>query len=84
MVAQGSAAGREALGKARTTVGQLNGTLEKLQLEGVDSVTVGELESGQAEARAARKSLNVRIEKLAARLEAMSEHLKVTLERCPP
>lgn len=82
-MAMGAAAGREALGKARTTVGQLNGTLEKLQLEGVDSVTVGELESGQAEARAARKSLNVRIEKLTARLETMSKHLKATLERCP-
>lgn len=45
-LASGELHGREELGKAKTALGQLNGVLEKLQLDGVDSITVGDLGSG--------------------------------------
>ena len=43
---EGRLNGRDTLGKAKTDIGQLNGTLEKLQLQGVDGVTVGDLDTG--------------------------------------
>ena len=81
--AQGVAAGREALCKAKSKVSQLTVTLDKLQLEGVDRVVVGELESGQAEARAARKELTVSIEQLVPRLMTLDERLTADIQRCP-
>lgn len=48
------------LGQFKTTLGILNGRLDKLQFAGLDSVVVGALASGQKDARALRKSLNKR------------------------
>jgi hypothetical protein len=44
---EGRLVGWEALAKAKAAIVQLSATLEKLQLMGVDGVTVGELESGK-------------------------------------
>uniref|UniRef100_A0A7S0RS13 BAG domain-containing protein n=1 Tax=Pyramimonas obovata TaxID=1411642 RepID=A0A7S0RS13_9CHLO len=79
---EGRLIGRETLGKAKTAMGQLNGTLEKLQLQGVDGVTVGDLETGRDEARAYRKQLNTRIEATVPRIIELNNELVEQMKAC--
>ena len=63
---------------------QLNGTLDKLQAEKVDSVCTAELHSGRDEAKEARKRLNGRIDALRPRVQAIVARLSTSsLPRTP-
>ncbi|KAK3241228.1 hypothetical protein CYMTET_48979 [Cymbomonas tetramitiformis] len=74
---------RDDLAKAKSELAQLNGKLEKLQLEGIDSVTVGELCSGKEEARAKRKQLNRDIDVLFPRMGGLNDLFAVELKKLP-
>lgn len=74
---------RDDLAKAKSDLAQLNGKLEKLQLEGIDSVTVGELCSGKEEARAKRKQLNRDIDVLFPRMGGLNDLFTVELKKLP-
>jgi len=64
---------KEQLGKAKSGIAQLYGTLDKFQFEAVDAIMVGELTSGKEEARGKRKQLNREIEALRIKLEEMRD-----------
>ena len=51
-------AGRDELVGIKNRLAGLNGQLDKLQFQGIDSVVTGPLTSGKAQARAQRKGLN--------------------------
>eukprot|EP00242_Pyramimonas_sp_CCMP2087_P000699 CAMPEP_0198229322 /NCGR_PEP_ID=MMETSP1445-20131203/114064_1 /TAXON_ID=36898 /ORGANISM="Pyramimonas sp., Strain CCMP2087" /LENGTH=588 /DNA_ID=CAMNT_0043909779 /DNA_START=225 /DNA_END=1991 /DNA_ORIENTATION=+ len=79
---EGRLLGWEALAKAKAAIMQLSTTLEKLQLMGVDGVTVGELESGRDEARALRKQLNKKIESTFPRMVDLMKELAGNMQEC--
>ena len=57
-----AAPGSEILAESKTRLATLNGLLEKLQMQKIDSVATAELNSGQALARVRRKGLNANVE----------------------
>ncbi|GBG33564.1 Hypothetical Protein FCC1311_097872 [Hondaea fermentalgiana] len=73
--------------KIKDELALLNGKVDALQMRGIDAVQVGELSSGQQEAREKRKGLTKRVTLLSERIvklhEAIMEHLKEVAQTAP-
>ena len=59
----------------------LNGQLDKLQFQGIDSVVTGPLTSGKEQARAQRKGLNKAAAALSADIKALHADLAAALDK---
>lgn len=70
---------RTRLLEAKDQIAQMNGSLEKLQYSGVDSIITAELESGKERAKEKRKSLNQRCDALRERILQDSKDLQKML-----
>lgn len=66
---------RARLLEAKDQIAQMNGNLEKLQYNGVDSIITAELESGKEKAKEKRKALNQRCDSLRERILQNSRDL---------
>eukprot|EP00750_Incisomonas_marina_P016954 INCI19685.2.p1 GENE.INCI19685.2~~INCI19685.2.p1 ORF type:complete len:477 (-),score=113.30 INCI19685.2:1400-2830(-) len=73
--------GVEALAKVKNECAQLYGNLEKLQFKEIDGVLVGDLTSGQSDARTARKQLTRDVSDLSDRIKATVQELKNQLAK---
>ncbi len=69
--------------KVKTECTSLYGNLEKLQVKEIDSVLVGDLTSGQDDARAARKRLTRDVSALTERVWATVEEIKKAIALRP-
>lgn len=70
---------RARLLEAKDQIAQMNGNLEKLQYNGVDSIITAELESGKERAKEKRKALNQRCDVLRERILQDSKDLQKML-----
>ena len=62
--------------KIKDALSQLYGNLEKLQYVEIDSVVVGDLQSGQKEAKEARKRLTKQVETLLTSVKSAVKQLQ--------
>lgn len=72
--------GKEAVFKIKNECAQLFGTLEKLQFKEIDAVLVGDLTTGQADARAARKKLTHDVNALSEKIRGTVNEIKITVQ----
>ena len=78
--AAGDAARDELVG-IKNSLAALNGQLDKLQFQGIDSVVTGPLTSGKEQARAQRKGLNKAAAALSADIKALHADLAAALAK---
>ena len=75
-VSRAGVAAESELAESKTKLAGLNGHLEKLQMQQIDSVVTADLNSGQALARVRRKGLNSEVETATERCAKL--HAKAT------
>lgn len=63
------------LTKVKNELSLLSGNVDKLQMSGIDSVTVSELSTGKEEARIERKELSRRVQELSDKVHQWHAHL---------
>mmetsp|Transcript_12591 Transcript_12591/g.22433 ORF Transcript_12591/g.22433 Transcript_12591/m.22433 type:complete len:141 (-) Transcript_12591:857-1279(-) len=74
---------REEVLKAKDELAIMVGEVDKLQMNGLDSVVVVELTSGREEARNHRKKMNQRAESLSGKIKALHQKIQEAVHTPP-